>query len=108
MIIGAIVVFVAIYIAIQAVERFYPELDMDEVNQKIETIEGYGFDTIVDMTESGVIIEKNGSMYIIHDPKTRVLNIMYALLFTGPIMFLSLANIFIIVGRRKERNWSAL
>lgn len=72
------VIAVVTLMAIELVRRFYPDYDKDEVNEKIELIESYGEGDLIDITESGVLIEKRGNVYmIIRTPKMQILSALY-------------------------------
>lgn len=101
---GAIVILL-LSIATRIVERCYPKTDLGKVNEKIETIEGYGFDTIIDMTENGVIIEKDGPIYyMISDRKSRTLNELNTMMFWASVIEV-FATVVIVAGTEKKKNW---
>ena len=76
------IVVLVTFSVILGVEIFYnPVIDKDELERRIEVIEGYGFDTIVDMMEGNFLIEKTGpGMYTVTSPKVQILNEMYDVL----------------------------
>lgn len=80
MVVGVVVLVT--FSVILGVEIFYnPVLDTNELERKIEVIEGYGFDTIVDMMEGDFLIEKTGpGMYTVTSPKVQILNEMNGIL----------------------------
>ena len=102
----AFVVFeVILYIAIQAVEIFYPGINFKEVEIKTEEMRAYGLDTM--RTESGLIIKRTGGQYIISDPKTKILNGLNGLFFLLPI-YVSTAIVTIVIIKWKEKKMDAL
>ena len=103
----AFVVFeIIIYLAIQAVEIFYPGINFKEVEIKTEEMRVLGLDTM--RTESGLIIKRGpGSNYTIGDPKTKILNVLNGLFVLSPISF-SAGIVTIVIMTRKEKQRDAL
>ena len=105
-IIGAIVVILATYIATQAVERFYPDINMEEVNRRIEVMGRYGSDNIgaVDMVEGHVRIEKTGMhSYTISDRKTKILNGMYTVFVFEILAIITITGCEIVIKLQERR-----
>lgn len=108
---GAIVILV-FAIATRIVERFYPKTDLSKVNEKIETIEGYGFDTFTDMTENGIIIEKDGPIYyMISDRKSRILNELNTIIFRASVIEVFATVVMVTVtekNKKRDVQWASL
>lgn len=97
---------VILYIAIQTVEIFYPDINYKEVDIVTEEMRAYGLDTV--RTESGLIIKKGpGGNYRISDPKTKILNGMNGIFFLS-LIGVSTAIFAIVIETQKEKKRDAL
>lgn len=103
----AFVVFeVILYIAIQAVEIFYPDLDFHEVTIKTEEMRIYGIERM-ETNNGGVITKGPGGDYRISDPKTKILNGLNGIFFLLPI-YVSIAGVTSVIVTWKEKKRGAL